>query len=375
LKVPVTSPQNKIPGLYLLTLDGAWRHEEYSDGNKTSVPKVSLRYLPFDDQLAFRATYAKSFTAPTLYDLYGPSASGFTAGLGGLNVYNSSGVATGAKFAPLQGYQINGFNSLLTPSHAKSKTFGVIYSPKYAKGLEITVDYYDIKQTDLIGSPGGTTTMVQSVEALGAASPFSQYVTLNDFGFNGGAHVTGPGQLSPDPSRIYVIQNLVNIASQKQHGWDLNVRYTLPWQTYGRFVVNTEWAILKQFLLISGPTDPGTDYSGYDDYGTLPKARSYTTVDWDYQGYGATLGYTHINHVDNYLGDWIHPYNTLDLQFRLNLGKFDSHLNGISMNIGVNNLTNQSPPLDRDNYASPPFDGSAYSFFGRIYYMDLRIKF
>jgi len=45
------------------------------------------------------------------------------------------------------------------------------------------------------------------------------------------------------------------------------------------------------------------------------------------------------------------------------------------MNIGVNNLTNQSPPLDRDNYASPPFDGSAYSFFGRIYYMDLRIKF
>jgi iron complex outermembrane receptor protein len=375
LKVPLFSPQNKIPGLYLLTLDGAWRHEAYSDGNKTSVPKISLRYLPFDDQLALRATYAKSFTAPTLYDLYGPSASGFTSSPGGLNAYNSSGVATGAKFPNLQGQQINGFNPFLTPSHAKSTTVGAIYSPKYAKGLEITLDYYKIEQTDLIGSPGGTLTMMQSVEQYGPASPFTQYVALGGFPGQGGTPVTSPGQLSSNPTNVYVVQNLVNIQSQKQHGWDLNVRYTLPWQTYGRVVINTEWAILKQFFLVSGPTDSGTDYSGFNDYGTLPKTRSYTTVDWDYQAYGATMGYTHINHVDNLSGDWIHPYNTLDLQFRLNLGKLDTRLNGVSMSLGVNNFTNQKPPLDRTNYASPPFDGSAYSFFGRIYYMDLRIRF
>jgi len=35
--------------------------------------------------------------------------------------------------------------------------------------------------------------MGESVEALGRGLTFSQYVTLNDFGFNGGAHVTGPG--------------------------------------------------------------------------------------------------------------------------------------------------------------------------------------
>ena len=48
------------------------------------------------------------------------------------------------------------------------------------------------------------------------------------------------------------------------------------------------------------------------------------------------LGYTHINHVDNLFGDLINPYNTFDLQFRVNLGKLDSHLNGMSMNLGVN---------------------------------------
>ena len=375
LKVPVFGPQMAIPGLHTLTLDAAYRHESYQGGNKASVPKFSVRYLPFNDDLALRATYSKSFTAPTLYDLYGPSSSGFTNSPGGLLAYNTSGVATGGKFPNIQGYQINGFNPLLTPAHAQSRTFGAIYSPKYAKGLEITVDYYQINQTDLIGSPGGTLTMMQSVEALGPASPFAQYVTLNNFAFNGGTHVTTPGQLSPNPSNVYVIQNLVNIASQKQHGWDINLKYTLPWKDYGRFVINSEWAILKQFFLVSGPTDPGTDYSGYNDYGTLPKTRSYTTIDWDYKAYGATLGYTHINHVDNFYGDWIQPYNTFDIQVRANLGKLYSKLDGFTVGVGCNNFTNQKPPLDRDNYASPPFDASAYSFFGRIYYMDLRIKF
>ncbi len=375
LKVPLLSPQNNIPGLHLLSLDAAWRHEEYSNGSKTGVPRIALRYLPFDDQLAIRATFAKSFTAPTLYDLYGPSSSGFTTGLGGVNAYDSSGNPTGAKFAPLQGFQLNGFNRLLTPSHAKSKTIGMIYSPKYAKGLEITVDYYDIKQTDLIGSPGGTVTMVQSVEALGSASPFNPYVALGGWPGQGGHSVTGPGQLHIDPSNIYVLQNLVNIASQQQHGWDVDVRYTLPWKQYGRFTVDTKWAILKQFLVKTGPTDTGFDYSGYDDAGTLPKVRSYTTLDWNYEAYTASLGWTNIHHVDNTVGDFIDPYNTFDITAGVNLGKLNSHLDGVLLRVGCNNFTNRKPPLDRDNYSSPPFDGSAYSFFGRIYYMDLKIKF
>ena len=375
LKVPITSAKQNIPGLYLLSLDGAVRHESYSDGNSTTVPKVSLRYLPINTDFAFRATYAKSFTAPTLYDLYGPSSSGFTTSLGGLNAYNSSGSATGAKFANLQGYQINGFNPFLKPSTAKSLTMGVIFSPKALKGFEITLDYYKIEQEDLIGSAGGTTTMIQSVEALGTASPFNQYVALNNFASLGGSHVTGPGQLSANVTNIYVQQNLVNIASQKQHGFDLNVKYTIPTKEYGRFTINSEWAYLQSFFLKSGPTDTGTEYAGFDDYGTLPKYRSYTTVDWDFQAYGATLGYSHIHAVDNLSGDHISAYNTIDLLGRFNLEKINSNLHGLTMSLGINNVTNKLPPLDRTNYASPPFDGSAFSFFGRMYFLDLKLKF
>jgi iron complex outermembrane recepter protein len=376
LKVPVTSPKNNIPGLHLLTLDGAYRHESYSDGNKTSVPKLSLRYLPFNDELALRATYAKSFTAPTLYDLYGPSSSGFTSSPTALERYDSSGNDMGVKWPNLQGHQINGFNPHLTPSHAKSNTFGVVYSPKYAKGLEVTVDYYKIEQKDLIGSPGGTLTMMQSVERYGPASPFAQYVTLGNFAFSGGTHVTSPGQLSSNPDNVYVIQSLVNIAEQKQHGWDINARYMLPWEKYGRVIINSSWALVSQWFVKSGPTDPGFDYAGTDAYpGTEPKTRSYSTIDWTYKSYGATLGYTHINSVDSGYGNKVNPYNTFDIQFRFDLGRFDSRFKGVSFDLGCNNFTNQKPPLDRDNWASPPFDASTYSYFGRSYYADVKYKF
>ncbi|HVU18068.1 MAG TPA: TonB-dependent receptor [Candidatus Didemnitutus sp.] len=375
LKIPVFGPSQNITGLHSLTIDGAVRHESYSDGNHTTVPKVSLSYNPFNDEFRIRGTYAKSFSEPTLYDLYGPSNSGFTTQLGGLQAYNSSGQPTGSNFPPIQGFQLGGSNPSLTPSHAKSYTAGIVYSPKYAKGLEIMVDYYNIKQTDLIGSVAGTATIIQSVEQYGAASPFAPYVALGAFPGQGGTPVTSPGQLSPNPANVYVLQSLVNIGTQQQHGYDIDVKYTLPWQQYGRFIIDTKWAIMQSFFIKSGPTDPGTEYSGLDLYGTLPKARSYTTVDWNYQSYGATLAYTHINSVGDGYGDEINPYNTFDIQFRYDLSQLSPILRGVSFDVGCNNFTNQGPSLDRNNYASPPFDASTYSFFGRQYYMDVKIKF
>jgi len=218
--------------------------------------------------------------------------------------------------------------------------------------------------------------MMQSVERYGPASPFAQYVTLGNYAFSGGTHVTSPGQLSGNPDNVYVIQALVNIAEQKQHGWDLNFRYLLPWEKYGRFVINSEWAIVSQWFVKSGPTDPGFDYSGTDAYpGVLPKTRSYSTIDWNYKSYGATLAYTHINSVDSGYGNTVNPYNTFDIQFRVDLGRLNSRLKGLSFDVGINNFTNQMPPLDRDNWSSPPTDAGTYGYFGRSYYADLKIKF
>lgn len=371
IKVPVVKD---IPGLHLVTLDGAIRHEAYSDGNNTTVPKVSLAWLPINDELRIRATYGKSFSEPSLYNLYGPQSTGFTSSLNNIRAYTTAGVATGGNMS-FQGHQSGGSNPLLTPSHAKSYTVGFVYSPKWAKGLDITVDYYNIQQTDLVGTLAGGLTIIQSVEQFGPASQYAPYVALNAFpGQPGALAITTPGQLHIDTDKIYVLTGLANIGDQSQHGFDVNISYDLPWKQYGRFRLNSNWAILQSFL------NNGDEYAGNDLYGSLPKFRAYSTVDWSYRGYGATLGYTRINTVDadpaSFGGSGLDvgPYNTFDLQLRYDLSKVNPLLKGVTFDIGCNNLTNQTPPQS-PNFSSPPFDNGTFSYFGRMVYADLKIKF
>ena len=371
VKIPVVKD---IPGLHLVTLDGAVRHEAYSDGNTTTVPKVSLAWLPINDELRVRATYGKSFSEPSLYDLFGPTSTGFTSDLSSVRASNTNGTPTGG-FIGLQGHQSGGSNSLLTPSHAKSYTVGVVYSPKWAKGLDITVDYFNIKQTDLVGTLASGLTIIADVERLGPASQYAQYVALNAFpGQAGAVAITTPGQLHVDPDKIYVLTGLANVSEQSQHGFDVNISYVLPWKQYGRFHLQSNWSILQSFL------NDGSEYAGNDLYGTLPKFRAYSTLDWTYQGWGATLGYTRINTVDadpvSFGGSGLNvgPYNTFDLQVRYDLSKVTPMLKGVTFDIGANNFTNRKPPLS-PNYSSPPFDNSAFSYFGRMLYADLKIKF
>jgi iron complex outermembrane receptor protein len=376
VKIPVTSPKNGIPFAYLLTLDGAMRHESYSSGNKVTVPKYSVRYLPINDQIALRATIGKSFQAPSLYDLYGPTSSGFTSSPGGLNVYNSSGVATGAKFPNLQAQAESGSNPNLGPQTSKTKTAGFVLSPRFLKGFEFTLDYYTTKLTDQIGTPASALTMMQDVEAKGTASPFAQYVTIGGFPGAGGRTVTAPGQVSANIVNIYVQSSLSNIAGTSERGMDFSAKYTFQNETYGRFTVASNWANMRSYFVKSGPTSTGTEYAGFAEGGSLAKLRSYSTLQYAYRGFGATLGYTHIPQIPDMSGGFESPWNTFDLQTRFDLGKLvDSSLNGVSVNLGLNNVSNQKPPIDANVFGNPPADTGTYGIFGRQFYVDLKYKF
>ena len=78
--------------MYTLSFDGAVRHEIYSDTDDPTVPKISLRWLPFNDEFAIRSTFSKSFSAPQLYSLFGPTSSGSTPALNGITAYDSNGM-------------------------------------------------------------------------------------------------------------------------------------------------------------------------------------------------------------------------------------------------------------------------------------------
>ena len=57
-----------------------------------AVPKVSLRWFPINDEFAVRASYSESFSAASLFSLFGPSGVGFTdQPVGGCPLPASSG--------------------------------------------------------------------------------------------------------------------------------------------------------------------------------------------------------------------------------------------------------------------------------------------
>ncbi|HLP25382.1 MAG TPA: TonB-dependent receptor, partial [Acidobacteriota bacterium] len=146
LRIPLVGKSQNIPGVYSLELDAAGRFEKYSDTDDPSVPKVSLSWRPFNEEFLLRGTFSKSFSAPTLFNLFGPGGIGFTDSLALDKL--GGGSITG------QAQSRSGSNPNLMPSRSKNYTFGFVWSPKAVKGLSVTVDYFNIEQTDLISTIG-----------------------------------------------------------------------------------------------------------------------------------------------------------------------------------------------------------------------------
>ncbi len=367
VRIPIAKD---APGAHLLEITGAVRHETYSDTKGPTVPKVSLRYLPFNDEFALRGSFGKSFIAPSLYNLYGPVSIGFTPSLT-LTQYK-----TGTTINNFQTNGATGSNPNLLPSDSKNYSVGFVYSPKAVKGLSISVDYWDIKQTDLVSSIGSYN-ILQSVELYGASSPYISLVNLN--GFTSGVHPTAPGQiLLGTPDNIYVIDQLINIASQHLSGADALISYTWSSDSLGRFEVATNIGYYEKYdvtFLPGLPTEHDAGYSSNSN-GTIPRWLSYTQLKWSRGKVAGVLGWRHIPALsDNSDGTRLGAFDSLNVKLGYTFGSETKLLSGAQVSLGVNNIFNKFGPLDPSIFSDSNVDTATYGSIGRLIYVDLKYKF
>ncbi len=394
VRIPVASPKNGIPGLRALDLTAAYRWEDYSDVGESKVPKYGVRWQPFDDQLTLRYTYSESFTAPTMHILYGPVTGGFV---------NASTMTT--IFGPgfNQAQQRSGSNPRLKPSTAETNSWGFVVSPKAVKGLSVSVNYVEIDQVDVIASVG-VPTILQSVEQLGAQSPYASQVTLENFVGEAGAQpVTAAGQLGAflragnQGNRIFVFDGAVNLAGQRVKALDVAVDYALPTEA-GKFEFSTTGTFFLDYQYQALPSQPYYEYAGHatnagtGSQGTLPGYRFYTAVTWSKGPWSALLGNTYIPSIVD-IGTGGHAfatstvarrvslpsYSVFDAQvgytFRGGKGAWTGWFNGLRVTAGVNNIANKFGPI------SPAFNGESnvdiatYSPIGRVWFVSANIKF
>jgi iron complex outermembrane recepter protein len=162
VRVPFTSPTWNFPGFYSFEVDFAEREEWYSQNTSTVLtpfqpatssqyngqrPKVSVRWQPIDPKyigaLTLRGSYTEAFHAPTLFEIT-------PAGTQNFPMVNDPF----SKLTPDQIEERISGNPLLQPEVAYEWSYGIVYSPKWLKGMTLSADWWHIDLRSLISILG-----------------------------------------------------------------------------------------------------------------------------------------------------------------------------------------------------------------------------
>ena len=164
VRVPFTSPTWNFPGFYSFEVDFAEREEWYSQNTSTVLtpfqpatssrynsqkPKVSVRWQPLDPKyigaLTLRGSYTEAFHAPTLFEMTPAGTQNFPE--------ITDPFSRVMKSPYLIEERISG-NPLIQPEVAYEWSYGIVYSPKWLKGLTLSADWWHIDLRSLISSLG-----------------------------------------------------------------------------------------------------------------------------------------------------------------------------------------------------------------------------
>ncbi len=282
-----------------LSLDVAGRYSDYNNFGSTTNIKFGLKWKPIDSLLV-RATYGTGFRAPTVENLYGgtvttrdsytdPCDTTFGAAANNPQVQarcraggvpaNFRQLAADGNPATVPGQQggtdfTSGSNEALKPETAKTWTVGLVYSPEFVSGLDLSLDWWKIRINDVIVGESATDMLnqcyVQGVDA--ACNRFTRSRSGKTI-----------GQVSA------LDRTLLNAGYQETAGYDIAVRYRLPELAIGKFSVswNTTYVDYLERKNDNAETTPVRQYAGWE--GNF-RVRSNLNLDWQYGNLG--LGWT-----------------------------------------------------------------------------------
>ncbi|MBS0659653.1 MAG: TonB-dependent receptor [Verrucomicrobia bacterium] len=288
VSVPIITQKMKVPFIQSFDFSAAIRYEQFENfdqkpdpsnvarGNPTRAkfdsgvkPRFTVRYQPIND-LTLRGSYGESFRAPGPVALFDPIGDNFP---------NISDPFRQTFTQPPGGVKQGG-NVLLTPEESKSWTAGLVFTPRWVKGLTLTVDYYQVRTLGVFLGGADFAQLAASINGnslrAGAAfpgtfgyvvdpnnpegtPPAGRFVGRNPLVGNGGGEI------------FTIYANTANAAKRFVQGIDTTLTYQLPWNQYGQFTASLG---ANYFLSWKAEAIPGvgtTDFLG-DFNGSLPLA-------------------------------------------------------------------------------------------------------
>jgi len=238
--IPIFSPEMGIPGLHSLEFDAGVRFEDWrNNATNVMVPKVALRWQPFNEQLTIRSTWGEGFVEPSMAELYGPTI----FGLGPTNFLGDREAETTIEQLP---------NKNLAPEHDRTWAGGFVYTPKWIPpqwgSLTFSVDFWDIERTGLIG---GIAPQVIVAEFLAENPNFPILNPASKIKVITGTLPPKLGQsavlFTPGFEFAGIASPLLNGGKQDARGVDLELQYQIQ-TPVGTFTSLTRTTYLEDFV-------------------------------------------------------------------------------------------------------------------------------
>lgn len=384
----------KMPAAELVQINGGYRISKYSSNpDAFSTWKGEGIYAPVQD-VTFRASINRAQRAPTVVEIsqaknvnygtqggsqndfcastvqpdpndpsktiiVGPKGSAAACAATGLapELYGSTALSCPDNKCTVR---YGGFT--VDPETAYTKTIGVVFTPRFVKGLVVSVDRFMI---DLKDSIGYNDYDYFWNGCLQQASDFfcSKFVRNAD-----GTLFSPP---SSNPATGYIRGGTTNYYRSKSHGWDIQAQYKLYLDDLNLGDIGTvDWTFAGSLTTLAGGQDSPilSKYNCAGYYGSpcnqlIPKwshglRTTYATTDgdftasfnWRYLG-GLTnvsnsgkpeLGWTAGNERKTF--SRIPGYSYFDLAFTYRVAE------GYTIRLASNNLFDKRPPILPDSY-------------------------
>jgi outer membrane receptor protein involved in Fe transport len=402
-RMPLAS---NLPAIKSLDFEAGYRYSSYSSGFDTNTWKLGLTWSPISD-VRVRGSYNRAVRVPNVPELYKPDVVELDSGtdLCAAGPYAHNTPANQAACALTNGGnpipvptpgspagQYNGIlggNPNLKPEVGKTTDVGIVLTPTFLPGFSATIDYADIKITDVITSYGPNLIQSNCILSGSATSYFCQLI-----------HRDPAGTLWASPQG-YTIDPLLNIAGLENKSVDVGMAYRFDMGRFGKLRSRLDGTYLLHLITNPGGGVAAFDCAGY--YGPsctpiTPKWRHRFTMDWDtpYSGLSAGATWRFFGSGTNtllnpkspdYVGAATIAAAGPPPDARIpTISYLDLHAsyswNTVTLRVGCNNVLDKDPPtFDTVNsggnsaYAESNTFPSVYDVAGRYLFANLTVDF
>lgn len=382
-----------LPVFDMLTLAAKGRYSDYSTVGGNLTWSVEGDFRPIDD-IRMRATYSRANRAPSVFELFQAGDQAFPF----VTDPCFRGQATGTLPAPsagvaaicvLQGLpnpttnilvqtnsQIEATftgNTNLREETANTLTAGIQFTPSFAPGLSLSVDYFDIKVD-------GFVSRIQGGAAGLVAACFAQ-------------NITTAAQLAADPycsllSRrpngdLLATVPLTNEASLgvnnvlKTRGIDFAAAYDFGLGFVG--LADSKLGLSSNVTYLMNTKFNGTEFSGFAsaDFGTLPHWKANTRLTYSDDALSVSLNWQYIGKSTDTFGDIGGAFGTgpikaesyFDLNARFKVAESFEFFGG------VQNLFDKQPPSVNAGFTATNTDETLYDTLGQRFFAGAKVRF